>query len=214
MAFDRDTQRDPPANVPSPRQEEEPRITLDQEIAQKYDPAALSRLVMRDAGRGEALDLHTRMEMERRLGGDFGSVRVFRGPLAEEITSRYRADAVTIGGTEMILVREGWRGGQQSAAGKALLAHELTHVKQAQRGLHFALSQGNQDSDIEQEAEHVEARVFAEEQGRDLQAEARKRQEVRQRRLLDMVRKEVHKWVEQRKTLRRDRNGFFGGGFG
>src|SRR5262245_35631026 len=110
-------------------QDEEPRVTLDQEIALKYDPAALSRLVMRDAGRGERLDLHTRMEMERRLGGDFSSVRVFRGPLAEEITARYRADAVTVGGTEMILVREGWRGNQQSAAGKALLAHELTHVQ-------------------------------------------------------------------------------------
>jgi hypothetical protein len=195
--------------------DKEERFTLDQEIALKYEPAQLSRLVMRDAGRGEPLDLSTRMEMERRLGGDFSNVRVFRGPLAEEITRRYRADAVTIGGTEMILVREGWRGGgMQSAEGKALLAHELTHVRQQQRGLHFALQSGGQHSDIEHEAERVEARVLAEEQGRDLQAEARRRQEERQRRLLQLVRQEVIKKLEERKKEKRERGGYFGQGWG
>ncbi len=189
----------------------EERFTLDQEIALKYDPATLSKLVMRDAGRGEALDLHTRMEMERRLGGDFGNVRVFRGPLAEEITARFQADAVTIGGTEMILVREGWRGNVQSAAGKSLLAHELTHVQQAQRGLHFAKSQGgNDNSDIEAEAERIEARIHAEEQGRDLKAEAQDRHDKRQRRLLNVVRRKIYETLEFRKQLKRERNGWMG----
>lgn len=185
-------------------------LTLDQEIALKYDPAELSKLVMRDAGRGEPLDAHTRSQMERRLRGDFSNVRIFRGPLADEITARYRADAVTIGGTEMILVREGWRGAPGTAAGKALLAHELTHVQQKQRGLHFAASSGAADSDIEREAHAVEARVLAEEQGHDPVAEARRRHELRQRRLLNMVRQEVHKWREEMKRIRRDRGGYFG----
>ena len=54
---------------------EESMFRLDQEIARKYDPQTLSRLIMRDAGRGEPLDLHTRSRMEHSLGGDFSGVR-------------------------------------------------------------------------------------------------------------------------------------------
>lgn len=192
---------------------DEPKLTLDQEIARKYEPADLSRMVMRDAGRGEPLDLHTRSEMERRLGGDFSNVRVFRGPLAEEITARYRADAVTIGGTEMILVRDGWRGQMHTAAGKSLLAHELTHVKQAQRGLHFALQHGHGEGDIEGEAEEIEARIFAEEQGVDFKGRAKAAKDMRVRRFLNLVRQEVLKWHEENKMLKKQRGGYFGKSF-
>ncbi|HMY60154.1 MAG TPA: DUF4157 domain-containing protein, partial [Pseudomonadota bacterium] len=114
---------------------------------------------MRDAGRGEPLDLHTRSAMERRLGGNFGGVRVYRGPLAEEVTARYRADAVTVGGTEMILVREGWQSNFSTVQGGALLAHELTHVRQQQRGLHFH-GAGDTSSPLEREA-HSEQDSYA-----------------------------------------------------
>ena len=158
-----------------PDAEDAPAFTLDREIAQKYEPATLSRLIMKDAGRGEALDLGTRNKMERRLGGDFSNVRVMRGPLAEEITTRYRADAVTVGGTELILVREGWQSNFQTAEGAALLAHELTHVKQQQRGLHFAHSGDDMEGgDHEDEAYGVQAAVKAEEQGGRMADEANK----------------------------------------
>lgn len=155
-----------PDNEDMEGEENGQRTTLDQEIARKYDPQALARLVVRDAGRGEPMDLDTRRKMEKRLGGDFGSVRVFRGPLAEEITRRYRADAVTVGGTEMILVREGARGGLHSPTGQALLAHELTHVQQQRRGLQFAQHEGGsaaEHDEGEREAEQVEAMVHGEE---------------------------------------------------
>ena len=100
--------------------------------------------------------------MEKRLGGRFGDVRVFRGPFAEAVTKAHRADAVTIANTGMILVREGPRSDPKTALGKALLAHELTHVSQAQRGLHFALEGGeSQGAPHEQEAEAVESAVHA-----------------------------------------------------
>lgn len=179
----------------------EDQATLDQEIARKYDPAALSRLVMRDAGRGEPLDLHTRAQMERRLGSNFGGVRVFRGPLAEEITQRYRADAVTVGGTEMILVREGARSNFESSAGRSLLAHELTHVRQQQRGLHFAQQGGGgEDSEHEKEARQVEASVHAEEQGhqgRDKRGE--------EKRFWTAVRQEVLRLYDEHKETERTR---------
>jgi len=62
------------------------------------------------------------------------------------------------------LVREGPRSDPKTALGKALLAHELAHVSQAQRGLHFALEGGeSQGAAHEREAEAVEQQVHAEE---------------------------------------------------
>ena len=148
---------------PAPQDKEEQTFRLDHEITRKYDPTALSKLIVRDSGRGEALDLHTRSAMERRLGGSFGGVRIYRGPLAEEVTSRYRADAVTVGGTEMILVREGWQSNFSTVQGGALLAHELTHVRQQQRGLHFH-GAGDTSSPLEREA-HSEQDAYAQDFG-------------------------------------------------
>ena len=141
-------------------------LALSQEIAQRWEPSKLSKLVIGGAGSGEKLDLETQSQMERRLGGRFGDVRIFRGPFAEAVTKAHRADAVTVANTGMILVREGPRSDPKTALGKALLAHELTHVSQAQRGLHFALEGGeSQGAAHEQEAEAVEAKVHAEETG-------------------------------------------------
>ena len=139
---------------------------LTQEIAHKYDPERLARVVVDQAGRGEHLDAGLQSEMESRIGGNFGSVRVFRGPFAEAVTKQHRADAVTVGATGMILVREGPRSDPHTALGKALLAHELTHVAQAQKGLHFALEGGEgQHAAHEQAAEKVESEVHDEASG-------------------------------------------------
>lgn len=139
-------------------------LALSQEIAQRWEPSRLSKLVVGGAGSGEKLDLDTQSEMERRIGGRFSDVRVFRGPFAEAVTKAHRADAVTVANTGMILVREGPRSDPKTALGKALLAHELTHVSQAQRGLHFALEGGeSQGAAHEREAEAVEQKVHAEE---------------------------------------------------
>ena len=184
----------------SPAQSEEPQFRLDHEITRKYDPSALSKLIMRDAGRGEALDLHTRAQMEQRLGGDFSGVRVIRGPLAEEVTARYRADAVTVGGTELVLVREGWRSNFQTVAGQSLLAHELTHVQQGQRGLHFAHTPGGHDeahSELEAEAELNEHMTAADQQGRSMAHEAEIRRTMAERNTWDEVRKRVKKMKEK-----------------
>ena len=162
------TDDDKPADEALPPIDEEERrkraLALGQEIAQRWEPSRLSKFVVGGAGKGEKLDLGTQSEMERRLGGRFGDVRVFRGPFAEAVTKQHKADAVTIANTGMILVREGPRSDPKTALGKALLAHELTHVSQAQRGLHFALEGGeSQGAPHEQEAEAVESQVHAEE---------------------------------------------------
>lgn len=139
---------------------------LSDDIARRYDPTKLASLVVDQAGRGEQLEYGLRSQMERRLGGSFEHVRIVRGQFAEDVTRAHRADAITVANTGMILVREGPRSDPNTALGKALMAHELTHVTQAQRGLHFALEGGESGEGAhEAEAEKVEGAVAAEEGG-------------------------------------------------
>lgn len=162
------------------------RLPLDKEIARRYDPATLARLVVNDAGRGEPLEANVRGRMERMLGGDFRSVRVVRGPVAEEFLSRHRADAAAIGGTELILVKEGPRANFQSAQGTGLLAHELTHVQQQRRGLHFK-GEGSEQSALEHEAEQ-----------REVEAESRARGEENERKVRRATKQQ---WVAFWRTI-------------
>ncbi len=185
-------------------------LKLSQDIAERYSPDRLSKIVVDQAGRGEHLDLATQSEMERKIGGKFGSVRIFRGPFAEAITKQHRADAVTVANTGMILVREGPRSDPKTALGKALIAHELTHVKQAQRGLHFALEGGGaQNAPHEAEAEAVEAQVHAESQGGGASHEhggkkgGGKNDEAKRRKVLARVYELLDDW----NRLHRERNG-------
>lgn len=190
MSRNNDTQH--PAEAE--RGDEEQPFRLDHEIARKYDPTQLSKLIMRDAGRGEPLDAITRSQMERRIGGNFGGVRLVRGPLAEEVTSRYRADAVTVGGTELVLVRDGWRSNFQTTAGQALLAHELTHVQQQQRGLHFAHShEEDTSSPLEIEALANEAAF----KGGAMAQESESREALARKNVLDEVKKRVKKLMDK-----------------
>ncbi|HEY5951895.1 MAG TPA: DUF4157 domain-containing protein [Kofleriaceae bacterium] len=109
---------------------------LSDELARKYDPERLLRLVSRKAGRGESLDASIRAKYEKRFGVDLGHVRIVTGEFAEEFNRQREAYAVTVGGTGMILMGNSPDKAAGSRAGEALLAHELTHVAQAQRGLH------------------------------------------------------------------------------
>lgn len=189
------------------REEEERRLrgrpTLDEEIARKYDADRLSRVVVRGAGRGERLDLATRSDMERlHPGHDFGNVRVFRGALAEEVTARHKADAVTVANTGMILMRESPRSAPGTTAGRALLAHEITHVAQAQRGMHFALAQEGGEGEHEREAEHVEAAVAHGDGGAGA-GDTVEQEHARNRRVIERV---IELIVEDRR-IGRDRTG-------
>jgi hypothetical protein len=110
---------------------------LSEEIARKWDPDRLLKLLAKRAGKGEALDHSLRQRYEKRFGVDLSHVRIVTGEFAEEFNRDRGADAVTIGTTGMILMGGHADRSMLQADGQALLAHELTHVAQAQRGLHF-----------------------------------------------------------------------------
>jgi len=109
---------------------------LTDELARKYDPERMLGMVSRRAGKGERLDHSIRAKYEKRFGVDLGHVRVYTGEFAEEFNRQRNAHAVTIGSTGMILMGGSAEKSMGSASGQALLAHELTHVAQAHKGLH------------------------------------------------------------------------------
>src|SRR4029078_7516453 len=84
---------------------------------------------------GQPLDALTRARYERKFGVDLGEVRIHTGPFAQHVTRQHSAEAVTVGGTGMIFMAGTPDRSPVTAAGQALLAHELTHVAQAARRL-------------------------------------------------------------------------------
>lgn len=141
---------------------------LGDELARKYDPERLLKLMSRRAGKGQSLDHSLRSKYEKRFGVDLGHVRIITGEFAEEFNKKRDAYAVTIGSTGMILMGGSAEKSPATAAGQALLAHEITHVAQAQKGLHRkATFDGGMPfgEEHEAEAESVEAEAQAEHGG-------------------------------------------------
>lgn len=136
---------------------------LSDELAKKYDPERLLKILSKRAGRGQSLDHSVRAKYEKRFGVDLGHVRLITGEFAEEFNRQRNAYAVTVGATGMILMGNSPDKAMGTTAGQALLAHELTHVAQAQRGLHRKATYsgdmpfGEDHDEIEAEAEAVEA---------------------------------------------------------
>jgi hypothetical protein len=83
------------------------------------------------SGAGAPLDRDTRADMESRLGHDFGDVRVHTGTAAHESATSVNAQAYTVG-SDIVFQRDAYD--PESAQGKHMLAHELTHVVQQRSG--------------------------------------------------------------------------------
>lgn len=147
---------DPEVEALSALPPEELSDELAKDIAKRWDPERLLNLIAARAGKGEALDHSLRTRYERKLGVDLGHVRVFSGAFAEEFNRQRGAEAVTIGGTGMILMGNMAERSMATAAGHALLAHELTHVAQAERGM-FNRAVGDMDLASEQHEQEAHA---------------------------------------------------------
>jgi hypothetical protein len=139
-----------------------PTEELSDELARKYDPERLLKLVAARAGRGEALDASIRAKYEKRFGVDLGHVRVITGEFAEEFNRQRDAHAVTVGGTGLILMGNTVDKALGTRGHESLLAHELTHVAQATRGLHNRDAVPDFTHADEIEAHEVEREVEAE----------------------------------------------------
>jgi hypothetical protein len=188
-----------------------PEARLQSVLASKWDPGKLSKfLKASSSSSGKALDMTHRARFEKRLGVDLGNVRIFTGELAEEITRAHGAEALTVGDTGMILMRQSAKFTPGSAAYTALLAHELTHVAQAKPDAVSAKgtqAQQSQVTDSEKEAEAHEAEVMAEELGlghlKPTDAQKSGSREIKKQKLLYLV----LKYLEDQERLDAMRSG-------
>lgn len=98
-----------------------PHVPSDPSIAVAHHPAAVP---------GRTLEPAVRTEMEQRFGTDFSGVRVHTDASAGQAARGLRARAYTVG--QDVFFGPGWYA-PDTAAGRRLLMHELTHTVQ-QRG--------------------------------------------------------------------------------
>jgi len=105
---------------------------------------------------GQPLDATTRAFMEPRFGHDFSRVRVHSDSRAAESAPAVNALAYTVGSH---VVFGAGQYAPQSALGKKLLAHELTHVVQQRSGIHLENDVGKPGDAYEQHADAVADRV-------------------------------------------------------
>jgi hypothetical protein len=94
-------------------------------------PASTGRYVSTLPGRGQPLPPAERGFFERRFGRDFGGVRVHTDGEAAQSAAGVRAQAYTVG-SHIVFGAGRWQPG--SAAGRHLIAHELTHTVQQAAG--------------------------------------------------------------------------------
>ncbi|MBS1510474.1 MAG: DUF4157 domain-containing protein [Bacteroidetes bacterium] len=93
---------------------------------------AVSDQINAGRGSGSPMDSNTLSFMESRFGTDFSNVKIHTGGEAIQLSRELNAKAFTTGND--IYFNEG-QYNPGSAAGKHLLAHELTHTVQQSRGI-------------------------------------------------------------------------------
>ncbi len=183
---------------------------LSDEIAKRWDPEKLLRLVSKKAGKGERLDEATRARYEKKLGVDLSRVRIYTGSFAEEFTKAHSAEAVTVSSTGMIMMGNSPDRSMAMDSGQSLLAHELTHVAQASSGLHRSALPGGGDlatDEHEEEAESVEAQVAMEGFAASDTDEEEKRQDKSMKKIKEVIEKRVLKMLADDLRSERRRNG-------
>ena len=123
-------EEEPPAQAMA-EEKDEPVQAKSDKPAESQDPEVESLLAGTKFG-GKPLRPEILQEMNNKFGTDFSRVRIHTGTTAADLCQRLGAKAFTHG--RHIYFNEG-QYDPTSAAGKRLLAHELTHVVQQRGGL-------------------------------------------------------------------------------
>ena len=133
--------------APHPPVQRQPASTPAADAAAPAPPLALNQ------GGGEPLDEGTRSFMASRFGRDFTDVRIHNDDGAQETAQRLNAEAFTTG-RDIYFGRGAYQPTQES--GRGLLAHELTHVVQQDRGsVRARRGISSRGDPLEREAESV-----------------------------------------------------------
>ncbi len=118
---------------------------------------AAARAISDDAPKN--LDVQTRARMEALTGADLGDVRIHTGPIAEEIAEGAGARAFALNDSDIFFGRDEFS--TTSRGGKALLAHELSHVADNRQGAFPSMKRPMVENESEARAERAEAMSLA-----------------------------------------------------
>lgn len=131
---------------------------LEETILQRYSRVGVGLL---SDDRPDKLDPSLRRELEPIVGTDLSDVRLHTGERAAKMAEAMGAKAFAAGQKDVFFARDQFA--PQTAEGKALLAHELTHVAEGHIGLKRAPDKAQRE-ELEARADAAEARVLAREQ--------------------------------------------------
>ncbi len=125
--------------------ESEPTISIQRQVAPASAPSGSAGTdgFIPATGSGQPLSSIIRSDMESRFGHDFGHVRVHTDSWANESARAINAQAYTVG-RDIVFRAADYA--PETAAGRRLLAHELTHVLQQTGGGLSRLSRAGQDA--------------------------------------------------------------------
>lgn len=144
------------SGAPRPKAPRGKDTRLEEELAARYADAGAGLLSDEVPQR---LDPRTAAELAPITGADPGEVRLHTGTRAERMADRLGARAFALAGGDVFLAKSAFQA--DTPAGKALLAHELTHVAE---GVPGRASDGPGDDDPSEEtARRTEAMVLAQE---------------------------------------------------
>lgn len=114
-----------------PVEEEELRMQRDELAPSQRVGKPVAQAIESQKGKGRALSIDVRNEMETHLGQDLSGVRVHTGRSAHQLNKSVNARAFTTG-NDLFFKKGAYN--PVSSSGRELLAHELTHVIQQRSG--------------------------------------------------------------------------------
>jgi hypothetical protein len=121
----------PGAHSPAPKP-----VLQRAETAPPINPCLIPPTILSDASTWQPLDARTRAYFEPRFGHDFGGVRVHTDERADISARKLNAFAYTAG-QDVVFHRGTFS--PETTEGKRLLAHELAHVVQQERGANLSV---------------------------------------------------------------------------
>ncbi len=136
------------------------RTRLAEEVAGRYAQTG-ARMLSDDVP--QRLDPRTAAEMATLTGAAPEDVRVHTGTRAGRMADRLGARAFTLAGGDVFFAKDAFQ--PDTPGGKALLAHEMTHVAEGVAG-RSGSDAPRSDDESEQEARRTEERVLAQEDTR------------------------------------------------
>ncbi|GMV42616.1 MAG: hypothetical protein AMXMBFR64_43320 [Myxococcales bacterium] len=180
-------------------------LGLEARVSRKY--SSLARDLLSDSV-PQRLDPGTKSEVDQVVGFDTSHVRIHVGERAQQAADALNARAFALGDNDIFFGRGEFQPG--TATGKALLAHEMTHVYEQSQPVALATKEGIAEAGLrpgEETATRAEQEMFR--QATEDEDSARRDLQTRELTMMEKVllEEKIMKVLKERQILGRERRG-------